>query len=87
MRLGTTRATGWKRVQMSPLPKEGAFRYTLCAHNEDYDNIEAYLGFISILLFTHLLHDFYCPTQGSIEELCSRDLCEEPNRSSLRNIH
>ena len=36
--LGSTRVTSWKSVRMSPSPKEGGFRNTFCAHNEDYDN-------------------------------------------------
>lgn len=50
MRLGTTQVTGWRRLRISLSPKEGALRYVLCAHNEDYDN---YYHF-SLLRHKHL---------------------------------
>lgn len=47
---GPAQAPGWEGAGMSPPPKEGGFRRTLFAHNEDYDNFYHF----SVLSLKHL---------------------------------
>lgn len=49
MRFQSTGVTGWKRVRMPPSPKEGVFRFSLCAHNEDYDNSHHFQTYFTLV--------------------------------------